>query len=126
TIGTDWTPGFVTDEHSRVSLVTQHFYALGGCNANKGKASVPRLLAPAAAKTAVGRLHDVTRATGLYGLPVRMGETNSVSCGGQAGVSDVYAASLWGLDYMMLMASNGAAGVNFHTGIGSCSGYAVI
>jgi hypothetical protein len=55
-----------------------------------------------------------------------MGEVNSVSCGGQPGVSDVYAASLWGLDYLLLMARNGAAGVNFHTGIGSCSGYAVI
>jgi hypothetical protein len=47
-------------------------------------------------------------------LPLRMAETNSASSGGKHGTSDVFAASLWGLDYMYTLAEHGAVGVNFH------------
>jgi hypothetical protein len=126
TIGTAWTPGFVDDEHSRLRLATQHFYAISGCGANKGTATVTALLSPATDAKEAHMLRQVTDAARPLGLPVRLGETNSVSCGGQAGVSDTYAAALWGLDYMLLMAEGGAAGVNFHTGVGSCNGYVVM
>jgi hypothetical protein len=45
-----------------------------------------------------------------------MGEMNSVSCGGAAGVSDVYASALWIADVSMQLASAGVDGVNFHGG----------
>ena len=126
TIGTAWTPGFVGDEHTRLALVTQHRYALSGCGAHAGTATIPALLSPATDASEVATLSTVTAAAGLFSLPVRLGETNSVSCGGQRGVSDVYASALWGLDYMLLMAQHGAAGVNFHTGSTSCTGYVVM
>lgn len=126
TIGTAWTPGFISDEHGRLSLATQHFYALSGCGANHGTATVPALLSPATDARAVNTLRQVTQPAAPFMLPVRIGETNSVSCGGQAGVSDTYAAALWGLDDMLVLAENGAAGVNFHTGATSCNGYVVM
>jgi len=49
-----------------------------------------------------------------YGVPVRITECNSISSGGNAGVSDVYAAALWTLDTALEMAAAGVAGIDFH------------
>jgi len=50
------------------------------------------------------------------GKPFLMFETNTASCGGFAGVSDAFVASLWSLDWAMQMAySNFSMGL-FHTG----------
>ncbi len=46
--------------------------------------------------------------------PLRMAESNSASSGGKHGTSDVFASSLWGLDYMYTLVEHGAVGVNFH------------
>jgi hypothetical protein len=60
------------------------------------------------------------------GVRFRMGEVNSVSCGGAPGVSDTYAAALWGATFAMQMAAAGADGVDFHGGAlpGETSHYA--
>ena len=50
------------------------------------------------------------------GLQYRLEEANSFSNGGAAGASDAFASALWGLDYMYWWATQGAAGINFHTG----------
>ena len=45
-----------------------------------------------------------------------MFETNTASCGGFPGISDAFAAALWGIDYGLQMAySNFSMGL-FHTG----------
>jgi hypothetical protein len=49
-----------------------------------------------------------------HGVPLRITESNSISGGGHAGVSDVYAAALWTLDTMLEMAAAGVAGIDFH------------
>jgi hypothetical protein len=51
-------------------------------------------------------------------LPLRLGECNSVSSGGTAGVSDVFASALWGVDFLFDAAALGVAGINFHGGFG--------
>jgi len=60
------------------------------------------------------------------GLGFRMGELNSVSCGGAPNVSDTYSAGLWAADLSMQLAVAGVDGVNFHGGAppGSPSHYA--
>lgn len=45
-----------------------------------------------------------------------MFETNTASCGGFAGISDSFGASLWGLDYAMQMAHSNFSGALMHTG----------
>lgn len=52
------------------------------------------------------------------GLPYAIGETNSISCQGTTGVSDVYAASLWSVDYVMYVAHLHVARMYFHMGTG--------
>ena len=48
--------------------------------------------------------------------PFMMFETNSASCGGFAGISDAFAAALWGLDYGLMMAYSNFTGALFHVG----------
>jgi len=50
-------------------------------------------------------------------VPFRMCEANSCYGGGKPGVSDRFAAALWGLDFMFILAAAGACGVNFETGV---------
>jgi hypothetical protein len=50
-----------------------------------------------------------------HGIDLQISETNSVSCGGRAGISDVFAAAAWGLDWMLDLARLGVRRVNFHT-----------
>ncbi len=47
-----------------------------------------------------------------------MGEMNSISCSGEAGVSDIFASALWAADSMFEFANDGVDGVNFHNGNG--------
>jgi hypothetical protein len=49
------------------------------------------------------------------GVDFRVAELNSVACGGTDGVSNVYAAALWGADVAFQLAWAGAVGLNFHT-----------
>jgi len=50
------------------------------------------------------------------GKPFMMFETNSASCGGFPGISDAFAAALWGLDYGLMMAYSNFTGALFHIG----------
>ncbi len=49
-----------------------------------------------------------------YATPLRVDETNDISCEGQPGVSNTFAAALWALDYTARAMAAGVAGVNFH------------
>src|SRR5437764_727081 len=48
------------------------------------------------------------------------GEGNSVSCEGMDGVSDVFAAGLWGVDAQLLYAREGLKGFYMHSSIATC------
>jgi hypothetical protein len=50
------------------------------------------------------------------GIPLVMGETNSVSCGGRSGISDTFGAALWAVDYVLLGATLGLKKIFFHMG----------
>ncbi|KAJ9130923.1 DNA methylase N-6 adenine-specific conserved site [Pleurostoma richardsiae] len=50
------------------------------------------------------------------GIPLVLGETNSVSCGGRSGISDTFGAALWGVDYVLLAASIGIPELYMHIG----------
>jgi hypothetical protein len=48
---------------------------------------------------------------------------NSISCGGETGVSDIFASALWSIDQLFEFANVGVDGVNIHTANGG--GYAL-
>jgi hypothetical protein len=51
-----------------------------------------------------------------FGVPLRIGESNAISGGGNDGVSNSFAAALWTLDTCLSMAAEGVAGIDFHQG----------
>ena len=52
------------------------------------------------------------------GLKYVIGETNSIACQGLAGLSDVFASSLWSVDYGLCAASVGVSRIFWHMGTG--------
>ena len=103
---------FVRDEHSRVQLVTQHYYKMGP--ASNPTVTIERLLnGNSGIIIQAGTMKAVAE---NYQLPFRIAECNSVFGGGKHGVSNTVASALWGLDFMFVLAEQGAAGVNFHHG----------
>lgn len=109
-----WIPEFLADEASRIGLVTKHQYIV------PRTAHVSDLLSPVTDAAEVTDVADTVAAAARHGLPLRLDETNSSGLGGIPGVSDAYASALWAMDYTLLMARNGVAGLNFHGGLGLC------
>lgn len=55
-------------------------------------------------------------------LPMTLNESNSASCSGQPLVSNAYAASLWSLDYQLMVAQTGISRLQFHTNTAAICG----
>jgi hypothetical protein len=110
-------PSLVKSE-SHLGVVTFHRYPLRGCGANaKGalQATIPNLLD---LNSSVGLARSVApfvSTAHTAGLPFRVDELNSASCGGTQGVSNTFASSLWIIDTLFNMAAVGVDGVNIHT-----------
>jgi hypothetical protein len=109
----DWVTQFAADEGSDLSLLTHHRYAEGP--PTSPQSTIDRLLAPSEGLTRM--LAVCEAATRSTGVPCRICETNSCYGGGKPGVSDTFAAALWGLDYLFTMAAANCAGANLETGI---------
>ena len=102
----------------RLQVVTLHRYPLQRCflpAASHLYPTIAHLLTPAAS---AGLAEGVARYASIahaHGLPFRLDELNSASCGGARGVSDTFASALWVLNTMFELAQVGVDGVNIHT-----------
>jgi hypothetical protein len=107
-----WVRPFIEAAGDSLALVTRHYYADGPAHAPH--LSLARLLG--AAQNLEPILMEMRSITESYGLPFRIEETNSIYMEGQPGLSDTFAAALWGVELMFQVAEAGGRGVNFHTG----------
>ena len=108
---TDWVERFATDEGHDLRLLTHHYYREG----QNSSSTADKLLRPDPKLAAM--LDRMRTASKSSGVPYRICETNSFSGGGRPGVSDTFAAALWALDYLCVLAWHSADGVNIETGI---------
>jgi hypothetical protein len=104
---------FVTEER-RVRLITIHRYPLVHCRGG-ARVSIPELLSPASSLGLAESVGPYVKLAHADGDGLQVDELNSVSCGGQAGVSDTFATALWALNTLFEMARVGVDGVNFHS-----------
>ena len=106
-------PRFLSQEQQYMSVLSNHYYPGYAC---KGHTNPPEFLLQdsAAAAGAQGVAAAVTLAHNA-GLPFRIGELNSIACGGEYGVSNIFAATLWMTDVLFEFANVGVDGVNVHT-----------
>jgi uncharacterized protein (TIGR03437 family) len=115
-----WTVSVTAALGPRLALLTQHLYPLAPTSAvaptASNVASIAHLLGTSARSTEDSDGNQLNLIAHAAGIPWRMSETNSCYNGGEAGVSNVYASALWGVDYMFTLAGRSAAGINFHGG----------
>jgi hypothetical protein len=98
----------------RVGVATVHAYPLKRCSAS-AHVTVEQLLSEASSIGLADSVVPYVAVAHAHHRPLRIDEMNSVTCGGEPGVSDSFASALWSLDTMFAMASVGVDGVNLHT-----------
>lgn len=114
-----WGPGEAVDE--RPALLTGHHYPLG-CE-QQPPPSIARLLSTQIRAKEIRSLRRYVAISQAGGAPFRLDETNSVSCGGVAGISDTFASALWAAGFLPQVMSAGAVGFNLHGNPSRCDGY---
>jgi hypothetical protein len=110
----NWVQRFAEASDSQAMFLSSHFYAMGP--AKDPTMTAEFLLSPNA--RLVRQIDQVRKAilASEKRLPYRMTEGNSCFGGGKPDVSDAYASTLWGADYLLQCAAAGYAGVNLHGG----------
>jgi hypothetical protein len=112
------------DEGAAVVFLTQHFYPLTRCDGRRP--TITQLLSASTLATEARFAATTVAASRTLGLPVRLDETNSASCGGQDGVSNTLASALWVIEYLVTVAQHGVSGVGIQSGLAACEGYTPI
>jgi hypothetical protein len=92
-------------------LLTDHYYPLSSCGEHP---TISELLSPNVRRKESEMLGKMLALSHAYATPLRMDETNDISCEGQPGVSNAFASALWALDYTARAMTAGLVGVNFH------------
>lgn len=122
--GRNWFAQFVSSRHSRLARVTYHYYPLQSDDlpGTPTAPTVDNLLSPQLMARTSTDISRVVRQASSYGLPLEIDETNSINGGGVMGVSNVFAAALWGADYLFTSAELGVSSVNMHSNGGILAG----
>jgi hypothetical protein len=103
------------------ALLTGHHYPLG-C-AQRPAPSIEALLSSATRGSAARSLTTYMSVARANNLPLGIDETNTVSCGGVAGISDTFASALWATGYITQAMTAGAASINLQGNPTNCTGY---
>ena len=100
--------------HEEMNSWSYHRYPTSTC---QGKIStIPELMSVASSDWQSYSVRQWVSAAERVGVPFVLGEANSASCGGQDGVSNSFASTLWAMDFMLAMAQINVSRVNFHGG----------
>ncbi len=116
-----WIAELVARPHPGLGAVSGHLYTYTACSP-RGSAvhpTISRLLSERATAGAAARITPVVRLAHRAGLPFRLTEFNSVSCGGTPGVSDRFATALWAPDALFELLRAGVDGVDPHLRVGN-------
>jgi hypothetical protein len=100
-------------------LLTGHHYPLG-CSQSP---SIEALLSPAMRGREQKSLETYMAVSRLTGIPLRIDEAGTVSCGGVPGISNTFASALWASGYITQAMADGAAGINLEGNPNNCGGY---
>ncbi len=111
-----WISDVVAREHDRLTTVTAHRYPYSACvsPASGSYPTVARVLSEKASAGVARSLEPAVAVARRAGLPLRLTEINSVTCGGLPGVSNTFATALWAPDALFELMRAGVSGVNVH------------
>jgi hypothetical protein len=117
-----WGLGEVINQ--RPALLTGHHYAMR-CNQQPAP-TIARLLSPPTRQLEEASLLRYGSIAQQGETPFRLDETNNISCGGLAGISNTFASALWAVGYLTRAMTLGVVGVNLHGIPSNCGGYAPV
>jgi hypothetical protein len=117
-----WGPGEAVNQ--RPALLTGHHYPLG-CR-QLISPTIGRLLSPLIRRKEGNSLRRYMSVARASATPFRLDETNTVSCGGTAGISNTFASALWAAAYLPSVMAAGVVGVNLHGNVANCKGYSPV
>lgn len=111
-----WISTLLAGPHPRLGIVSAHVYPYSACldRRSPGYPTISRLLSEPATAGLGGLIRTAARLAHRAGLPFRLTELNSVSCGGLRGVSNAFATGLWAPDALFELLQAGVDGVNVH------------
>jgi len=102
-------------------LLTGHHYPLG-C-VQTPPPSIELLLSEETRAREARSLATYMSLEPITGIPVRIDEANTVSCGGTPGISNTFASALWASGYITQAMTAGTAGINLQGNPKNCPGY---
>ncbi len=111
-----WISTFLAGPHEGLGIVSVHRYPYSAC-ARKSSRSYPtiaRVLSENASTGVARSVEPAVRLAHRAGLPLRLTELNSVTCGGIPGVSNTFATALWAPDALFELLRAHVDGVNIH------------
>lgn len=111
-ISMKWVEQFADAMGTEAAFVSSHYYAMGPASDPAMTAS--RLLGPSPKLDA--QIASARAVVARAKLPFLLTEANSCFGGGKSGVSDGFVSALWAVDFLLLTASAGYAGVALHGG----------
>jgi hypothetical protein len=112
----DWISSLIASRPVHPAAITLHRYPYSACSlpGTSTFATIPRVLSEHATAAMARTVTPAVATARRAGIPVRVTELNSVTCGGRRGVSDTFATALWAPDALFELLRTGVAGVNVH------------
>ncbi len=111
-----WISRLLAGPHPGLGAITVHRYPLSACALPGWKVfpTIARVLSDRATAGMAASIRSSVRAARAGGLPLRLTEINSVTCGGRRGVSNTFATALWAPDALFELLRAGAASAAVH------------
>jgi len=111
-----WIRNLIAGAGPALGTVSAHRYPFSACanRASRSHPTIARLLGDRASAGLADSLREAVAVAHRAGLPFRLTELNSVTCGGRSGVSDSFATALWAPDALFELVRAGVDGVNVH------------
>jgi hypothetical protein len=115
-----WVPRLLAVAGGQLAAVTAHRYPFSACVKPRSDVfpTIARVLSERASAGLARALSNVIGIAHHAGLPFRLTELNSVTCGGRRGVSNTFATALWAPDALFELLRAGVDGVNVHVRAG--------
>lgn len=111
-----WISRLLATPHPGLAAVTVHRYPYSACAAplDPSYPTIARVLSEHATASMARTVLGAVRAAHRAGLPVRLSELNSITCGGVSGISNTFATALWAPDALFELLHAGVSAVNVH------------
>jgi hypothetical protein len=120
-VDVNWIASLLAGPHAGLGAVSAHRYPLSACAspASRSYPTIARLLSESTTARMARSLLPAVVLADRAGLPLRLTELNSVTCGGRPGVSDAFATALWAPDALFELLKAGVDGVGVHVRAGT-------